>query len=78
MKRSGAVAIREYGRTVHRLVVLTGTLLAVIVIGACGDSGDLVVFVDLKRPAVAGMSVLEADDVKYPSGWPTVQAPTGE
>jgi hypothetical protein len=39
---------------------------------------SLVVFVDLKRRTVAGMSVLKADDVKYPSGWPTVRAPTGE
>ena len=39
---------------------------------------SLVVFVDLKRRAVAGMSVLEADDVKFPSGWPTIRAPTGE
>ena len=39
---------------------------------------SLVVFVDLKRLTVAGMSVLEADDVKFPSGWPTVRPPTGE
>jgi hypothetical protein len=39
---------------------------------------SLVVFVDLKRLTVAGMSVLEADDVEFPSGWPTVRAPTGK
>ena len=39
---------------------------------------SLVVFVDLKRRTVAGMSVLKADDVKFPSGWPTVRLPTGE
>jgi hypothetical protein len=39
---------------------------------------SLVVLVDLKRRTVAGMSVLEADEVKYPSGWPIVREPSGE
>jgi hypothetical protein len=39
---------------------------------------SLVVFVDLKRRTVAGMSVGKADDVEFPSGWPAVRAPTGE
>jgi hypothetical protein len=39
---------------------------------------SLAVLVDLKRRTVAGMSPLEANEVKYPPGWPTVRAPTGE
>ena len=39
---------------------------------------SLVVFVDLKRHTVAGMAVEDADDVKYPPGWPAVRAPSGE